>query len=306
MSRLLDALGLGWLGVRSRPGRAVMSALGVALGIGTLVLVTGIPASGRASLDRELTALGTDVLQAQGNGASQKPVELPTAAAAMVRRIGPVERASAIANLNLRVLRTDLSDPNETAGVAALAATPDLLTAVHGSVASGVFLSKASERLPAVVLGHAAADWLGITSVDPAHAPRIRVGGGWSTVVGVLGPMPLTPELEQAVFVGWDAARTELGFGGHPTVVYLRAAESQIEAVREVLPATLDPVAPGLVSVSRPSEALAAKEAFITSATLFVQAVVTIDGKAIGNGKPGPMTNRLRQIYLDFARATAT
>jgi len=53
-------------------------------------------------------------------------------------------------------------------------------------------------------------------------------------------------------------------------------------------------------------EALAAKEAFITSATLFVQAVVTIDGKPVANGKPGPMTDRLRKIYVDFARATAT
>jgi D-alanine transaminase len=52
-------------------------------------------------------------------------------------------------------------------------------------------------------------------------------------------------------------------------------------------------------------EALAAKEVFITSATLFVQAVVTIDGKAVGGGKPGPMTSRLREIYVDFARATA-
>jgi D-alanine transaminase len=53
------------------------------------------------------------------------------------------------------------------------------------------------------------------------------------------------------------------------------------------------------------AEALAAKEAFITSASLFVQAVVTIDGKPVANGKPGPMTNRLREIYVDFARATA-
>jgi D-alanine transaminase len=52
-------------------------------------------------------------------------------------------------------------------------------------------------------------------------------------------------------------------------------------------------------------EALAAKEAFITSASLFVQAVVSIDGKKVGNGKPGPMTDRLREIYVDFARATA-
>src|ERR1700688_1748882 len=53
------------------------------------------------------------------------------------------------------------------------------------------------------------------------------------------------------------------------------------------------------------AEALAAKEAFITSATVFVQAVVTIDGKTVANGKPGPMTDRLREIYVDFARATA-
>ncbi len=52
-------------------------------------------------------------------------------------------------------------------------------------------------------------------------------------------------------------------------------------------------------------EALAAKEAFITSATLFVQPVVSIDGKQVANGKPGPMTGRLREIYIDFARATA-
>ena len=51
-------------------------------------------------------------------------------------------------------------------------------------------------------------------------------------------------------------------------------------------------------------EALAAKEAFITSASLFVQPVISIDGKAVANGKPGPMAARLREIYIDFARAT--
>ena len=51
-------------------------------------------------------------------------------------------------------------------------------------------------------------------------------------------------------------------------------------------------------------EALKAKEAFITSASSFVQAVVKIDGKVVADGKPGPMANRLREIYIDFARAT--
>ena len=52
-------------------------------------------------------------------------------------------------------------------------------------------------------------------------------------------------------------------------------------------------------------EALAAKEAFITSATLFVQPVISIDGKPVADGRPGPMTSRLREIYVDFARATS-
>ena len=52
-------------------------------------------------------------------------------------------------------------------------------------------------------------------------------------------------------------------------------------------------------------EALAAKEVFITSASLFVQPVVSIDGKQVANGKPGPVTTRLREIYVEFARATA-
>jgi len=53
------------------------------------------------------------------------------------------------------------------------------------------------------------------------------------------------------------------------------------------------------------AEALVAKEAFITSASLFVQPVVTIDGKPVGGGKVGPMATRLREIYVEFARATA-
>ena len=51
-------------------------------------------------------------------------------------------------------------------------------------------------------------------------------------------------------------------------------------------------------------EALKAKEAFITSASSFVQPVVKIDGKTVADGKPGPMAQRLREIYIDFARAT--
>ena len=52
-------------------------------------------------------------------------------------------------------------------------------------------------------------------------------------------------------------------------------------------------------------EALGAAEAFLTSASSLVMPVVSIDGKPVGDGKPGAMTRRLRQVYLDMAGVEA-
>ncbi|AJY45360.1 D-amino-acid transaminase [Martelella endophytica] len=52
-------------------------------------------------------------------------------------------------------------------------------------------------------------------------------------------------------------------------------------------------------------EALAAKEAFYTSASNFITPVVSIDGKAIGDGKPGALTMKLRELYIADRRANA-
>ncbi|KQP92372.1 D-amino acid aminotransferase [Methylobacterium sp. Leaf113] len=53
------------------------------------------------------------------------------------------------------------------------------------------------------------------------------------------------------------------------------------------------------------SEALSAAEAFYTSASAFVMPVVSIDGHAVGAGRPGPHTRRLRELYLAMARESA-
>jgi len=52
-------------------------------------------------------------------------------------------------------------------------------------------------------------------------------------------------------------------------------------------------------------EAKDADEAFITSATTFVMPVVEIDGKALGDGTPGKVARRLREIYLEESRKAA-
>lgn len=53
------------------------------------------------------------------------------------------------------------------------------------------------------------------------------------------------------------------------------------------------------------AEALAAREAFITAASTLVMPVVSIDGTPVGGGKPGPIALRLRELYIEHARATA-
>ena len=52
-----------------------------------------------------------------------------------------------------------------------------------------------------------------------------------------------------------------------------------------------------------PEEAYAADEAFLTSASQFVMPIVEIDGKRIGGGQPGPVTRKLRELFLEEAQA---
>ena len=52
-------------------------------------------------------------------------------------------------------------------------------------------------------------------------------------------------------------------------------------------------------------EATGADEAFLSSASTFVLPSVDIDGQTIGDGKPGPVARRMREIYLDTALSIA-
>ena len=52
-------------------------------------------------------------------------------------------------------------------------------------------------------------------------------------------------------------------------------------------------------------EAQGAAEAFITAASTFVCPVIEIDGAAVGEGAPGPIAKRLREIYIQKAKDDA-
>jgi putative ABC transport system permease protein len=300
-----DLVALGLAGPRSRPLRAVLAALGIAIGIATMVVVVGIPASSQQALDHQLSALGTNLLRAQAvfDERTQTLPAVPADAAGMAARIGPVQQTSAVANTHAKVLRSDRIPPEQSSGLTVLAARADLLTVVGARTASGHYLTEGTAALPVVVLGDKAATRLGITEVRRGEpAPTVWLGDRWFTVAGVLAPIPLAPDLERSVLVGWTAARTWLGFDGHPTVVYVRARESQLEDVRSVLAATVFPENPGRIEVSRPSDALAAKRiAETTFSGLFLGlagVALLVGGVGVANTMVISVLERKREIGL--------
>ncbi|MDG4798238.1 ABC transporter permease [Micromonospora sp. WMMD1082] len=256
-----DVVRVGGVGLRTRPLRAFLSALGIAIGIAAMIAVVGISASSRAELDRTLAALGTNLLTVSpGRTFFGGDAQLPHEAVAMIGRIGPVAQVTATGQVaDAKVYRTDLIPAAETGGVAVRAAQLGLLDTVGAEVASGTWLNEATARYPAVVLGATAAERLGLLAAGPDV--QVWLGGRWFSVVGILVPAPLAPELDSSALVGWDVAAGHLGFDGHPTTVYARAEASQVEAVRAVLGSTANPEAPNEVDVSRPSDALAAAQA---------------------------------------------
>jgi putative ABC transport system permease protein len=191
-----------------------------------------------------------------------QPVKLPEASVGMVQRIGPVLAASAVANTHTLVHRSDRTDPADSSGLTVLASRLDLLPVINARIQAGHWLNPVTEKFPTVVLGSVAASRLGFSDLNGGGpGPQVLIGDQWFTVVGILATTPLSPDIDRSVLVGWDAARSLLRFDGHPTVLYVQSREQELEAVRAVLPATIYPEQPGEVTVTRPSDALAAKRA---------------------------------------------
>ena len=254
--RVGDALAIGTYGLRSRRGRSALTAIGIAIGIAAIVAVFGISSSSRADVLAQIDELGTDLLMVRpGDDMFGDRATLPVDAPAMIRRIAPVTAATAVSSFDADVQRNELTDIQNALDV--LGAETDLLSTLDGTLAEGVFLDDASSELPVVVLGSVAAERLGITSL--AGSPMVSIAGTSFTVVGILDPLPLHPDLDRAVMIGVGAAERFLEAEVIPTRVYLRVEPEYVEDVRAVLGRTANPAAPNEVEVSRPSDALEAR-----------------------------------------------
>lgn len=301
-SRLLgrDILRLGAAGVRSRPTRAILSALGIAIGIAAMVAVVGISTSSQARLGEQLAALGTNLLTVTpGQSLDGRPTVLPPEAVDQIRRVEGVQSVSSIAELTeLAVYRSEFIDPRNTNGIAVLVADGDLLEVTGSTLRTGSWLHEGTGRFPVVVLGGAAAERLGVTTVGS----QITLGGLPFTVLGILDPVVLAPELESAAMIPKQFAAEHFGFTGSASKIYERSTDDTVAQVRALLPATIDPAAPEEVDVSRPSDALAAKyaaaDAFAGLLLGLGSVAVLVGGIGVANTMIISVLERRREIGL--------
>jgi putative ABC transport system permease protein len=247
------------VGLRTRRLRAGLSALGIAIGVASIVAVLGLSSSSSAGLLAEISQLGTNLLTVtNGQNLSGQTAELPTATPGMIARIGPVYQVADTATVSGgSAYRSPLIPAVDTNALSVQATSLDLLPAIATTLRQGRFLNAATAGEPVAVLGAAAAQRLGIDRVFSGE--RVWVGGQWFYVAGILNPSVLAPAIDSSVLVGFPAAEQYLGLDGHPSTIYLRAQTSQVNAVWSVLAATANPENPSEVTISQPSAALTAQ-----------------------------------------------
>jgi putative ABC transport system permease protein len=210
--RARDLLPTGTLGLRSRRLRAMLSGLGIAIGIAAIVSVLGVSRSSQSHLLAQIQQLGTNLLTvANGQDRSGNEQGLPTSAAPMIRQLPNVESVAPTAKLgSTNVYRNNHAPTGQTGARSVRACDATLLTTLDGALLVGRFVDDSA--LLVTVLGDAAAS-LGIAD---AGVDRVWLGNHWYAVVGILRPFPLAPEIDQSALVSFASARQLLGYDGHP------------------------------------------------------------------------------------------
>ncbi|MDA0169622.1 ABC transporter permease [Solirubrobacter taibaiensis] len=265
-----DRLRVTSVGLRARPLRAALSALGIAIGTAAIVAVLGLSSSSQAGLLAEIDRLGTNLLTVEpGQSLTGGKAVLPLEAPARITHLGNVERVAHTGLMEQeKVYRSSMIPASNTGGLQVRAASLNLPSVLNIGVARGRWLNAGTARVPVTVLGAVAAQRLGVDRIRPDH--RVWLGGQWFSVAGILKPSPLEPDLDASALIGYPAAEQYLGYvslvrgqaqAGPPSSIYVRTATGHEASVQSLLAPTANPEAPIAVSVSQPSDVLTARAA---------------------------------------------
>ncbi len=288
--RLRDVVRQALLGLTSRKLRTALTALGISIGIASLISIQGITEANQADARAEIDALGSDLLFiTPGTGIGEDAELLPSAPAMLDTHIDALEHVAAIYPVDAAARRNELIPEVQTGGVtvsAVTAADLDLLEPVNGSIAFGRFHDATSVEIPAVVLGSLAAERLGVRHL--VGHPTVNLSGNEFAVIGVLDEFEtLNTDLNRTAIVGLNVAAELFETTDVPSAIYAQVAPELLDEARELIPAQANPAAPGEVAVSRPTEALEIREVIDETFARILQAlaliVLAVGGIGIAN-----------------------
>jgi len=307
--RAADLVPVATVGLRTRRTRTTLSMLGIAIGIAAVVSVLGITRSSQSDLLARIDRLGTNLLTvATGQSVTGEEKPLPQTAPATIARTDGVLASTPTAELSsVPVRRSDVAPSQGTGGLSVRAADASLLSTLDGTVTHGTFISEVTSRYPVVVLGRTAAQRLGIA--DLSGTPRIRLGEHWYTVIGILGPFELAPEVDRSALIGFGTAAQDFGYDGHPGRIYVRAQTDRTAEVAGLLARATNPENPQDVTVSRPSDALSARLAVANATTALLLGLgavaLLVGGVGIANMMVIAVLERRTEIGLRRALGAA-
>ena len=178
----LESLRLAFSSLRANPLRAVLTILGIVIGVAAVVALTSIGSGSTRSVENRFNSFGTDTITVQTSRFSSNATALTASDLAAIKATPGVKQTVYTVDTNAEVTA------GSTAAMATVSGTfPELMTIDHLTLAAGSFFSDfaAAHGLALAVLGNTVASDLGLTPLR-AVGQTIDVGGVRFTVIGVL------------------------------------------------------------------------------------------------------------------------
>ena len=247
-------------GMFARPGRMLLTMLGIVIGLTALVATLGLSrtASNRIITQFDELAATEIVVTAKPGPAGAQPGAIPWDAPTRLLRLNGVVAAGTLSAVDVGgalVSSSPVADPRGQTDfkLSVQAASPDLFTAVRADLEAGRFpdLGHSDRADRVAVLGPGAALRLGIVGVE--QLPAIAIGDHLYPVIGILRDVGRQPDLLGSVIIPEGTARQDFGLTRPGSVI----VETQIGAtslIAQQIPLALRPDDPSVLKVVYPPE----------------------------------------------------
>jgi macrolide transport system ATP-binding/permease protein len=248
-------------GMFARPGRMMLTVLGVVIGLTALVATLGLTrTAGNRIISQFDQVAATELFVSAKPGITGMidPTAIPWDAPQRLQRLNGVVAAGTMSDINIgnALVRTSpVKDPLKQTSfkLSVHAASPDLYRAVRAHLKCGrVPDAGHSERAERVaVLGPDAADRLGLSGLE--QLPALYIGDHLYLLIGILSDVARKPELLGSVIIPEGTARRDFGLVG-PGMVVVETKLGAASLIAEQARIALRPDDPPMLKIEVPPE----------------------------------------------------